>query len=255
MLPKLLRFPREGRRNRRLGIVAILLLMVLALVNVIWKPFAPQIDPMVVAGPVVTASNTLPSNVAPEPSATQTATPSTSVHSSSASPTTSTSSASSCTSTSGEFVPTRLIYPRLGIDIPIMAQPLDGKDDLPDPPFGVKGIDAAHSGSWWNGGVKPGADKGSVYIGVHTYHAGGAVGNILGRGARAGDSFELRDAAGHRACFVVRGQMVPYPASKKAQPESYRLSGQPGAAFNFCWDEPANWGKWLQRGYVFADAV
>ena len=136
-----------------------------------------------------------------------------------------------------------------------MAQPLDDKNELPNPPFGVKGIDAAHSGSWWNGGVKPGAGKGSVYIGVHTYHAGGAVGNLLGQGARTGDSFELRDATGHRACFVVRGQMVPYLASEKAQPESYRLSGQPGAAFNFCWDKPANWGKWLLRGYVFADAV
>lgn len=137
-----------------------------------------------------------------------------------------------------------------------MAQPLDDKDDLPDPPFRVEGIDAAHSGSWWNGGVKPGAGKGSVYIGVHTSSLGGAVGNALGHGAQVGDSIELRDATGtHRACFVVRDRMVTYAASAKAQPESYRLSGRPSVAINFCWDEPANWGKWLQRGYVFADAV
>jgi LPXTG-site transpeptidase (sortase) family protein len=73
----------------------------------------------------------------------------------------------------GPAVPTRLVVPALKIKAPV--QPIEVSDaGVLDPPRNPRDV------GWWNGSVRPGAQRGQTVLTGHTVHTGGGVMDRLG---------------------------------------------------------------------------
>lgn len=257
------------RRRFPIGkvILAVIIALVLATIgNAIWRPFAPGIDPEAAQDPYATPATPTPPSASPSvaPSASANATPDSrptvskpsvrpkaTMHPSepkSAQPTTQT-----CARDIGAFVPAKLIVERLGVSVPVLAMPLNKDGTFPVPPFNGS-VDPKRSATWWNGSAKPGAGKGVVHMDVHTYTAGGALGNLFGRHAKVGDVIKIADSKGRiGACYKV-ADIPTWGVATIPNRDVSRTTGPIELALEFCWESPNRWGDhvWRLRRYLIA---
>lgn len=161
--------------------------------------------------------------------------------------TTSSASAStpSCSPSGTPFVPTSFQIARLKIQAPVMAVDEKSSNGTMAPPK-----DDPWTVAWLKDFPKPGSRTGAVDITAHTYHAGGALGNVLydTNPLHAGDIIRLSDAQGHVQCYryekEVKFSAADYAASSTvfydpAAPAQLRLM--------ICWDYDAASGEWDSR--------
>lgn len=185
----------------------------------------------------------------PTPTQPTTITPSTAVISSPAAP-------RQCvtTATSG-FVPTRYAIPALAVDEPVVSLGEDADGHIAAPPK-----DEPRMASWWNGGPKPGSDRGKVVLSIHTYRSGGAIGNELFAGDKSnltpGDTIKLSDDLGNVACYEYTESLKLLASDY--DPQSTVMvdeNGPPMVAIIVCWDHVEGTDDWASRVFFYGKAV
>jgi len=151
-----------------------------------------------------------------------------------------------------------MVIDRLRVSVPVLAMPLTADGLFPVPPFSGP-VDPKWSAAWWRDGARPGSGKGMVHLDVHTYTAGGAIGNLLGASARAGDVIKLVDGRGRAtACYqIVRIETWTVAEVTARLGQVSRTTGAAGLAVEFCWESPRRWGdhQWRLRRYLIATPI
>jgi LPXTG-site transpeptidase (sortase) family protein len=84
-------------------------------------------------------------------------------------------------------VPTRVVIPRLGVDVPVVG--IDAPGGVLTPPSDPQVL------GWWRSGAQPGADLGSALVTGHTVSSGGGALDDL-ETMRRGDPVRVRTTGG-----------------------------------------------------------
>nr|WP_130865087.1 class F sortase [Acidipropionibacterium timonense] len=229
----------DGRNNHTVGIVAGILLA-LALVAGIGYAVVRQ------------SSGHTGDTVAPAASGTttSTATASTSAIASSKAG----AVPAGCMATATPLVPTTMKIDGMGVSTKVLALGRDADGAAAAPPK-----NEPSTAAWYDEGPKPGSKQGKVLLSIHTYHAGGALGNTLydsSKGIKKGDLIRLSDAQGHTMCY--RYDHLTKIAVKDYDPNSdlvYDDAGKPQVVICICWDYDATKKDWDSRVLFYATPV
>ena len=144
-------------------------------------------------------------------------------------------------------VPTRVALPRLGVDLPVEAQGVDGNGQmgLPADP-GVAG--------WYRFGAAPGDGAGAVVVAAHVDSKGLGVGPFARLGsAREGDEVELW-VAGARVTYRV-SQVARVDKAQLDAQGLFSLSGPPRLHLVTCTGDYVAGSGYAQNLVVVADRV
>ena len=179
------------------------------------------------------ASSAVPRIPSPSSSSTSSVAPSINAH------TTSTPTAAAA--------PTRVVLPRLGVDMPVEAQGVDGNGQMglpPDP--GVAG--------WYRFGAAPADGAGAVVVAAHVDSKRLGVGPFVRLGsARAGDEVELW-VAGARITYRV-SQVARVDKAQLDAQGLFSLSGPPRLHLVTCTGDYVAGSGYAQNLVVVADRV
>lgn len=206
---------------RRIGVVAALVLVVLAGV-LVWHSTRPE-------------ETTGSASSAPTPSSRPTPTP------------TPRPSTPSCPSTARPFAPTRITVPGVAKNVVVTTPPRDANDVPGIPPLTDAGkrvfaFDREQ-------GVRPGDRKGNVLLNAHTYPDGSALGNQLLSGLARGDRIVVT-ADRKKLCYRVTDELQVL--ASKGLAAYYAKDGRPQLAIVVCSGRRLGPGQWEKRTIWFA---
>ncbi|MEP6630719.1 MAG: class F sortase [Lapillicoccus sp.] len=184
------------------------------------------------------ASSAVPRIPSPSSSSTSSVAPSINAH---------TTSTPTAAADPAAAAPTRVVLPRLGVDMPVEAQGVDGNGQMglpPDP--GVAG--------WYRFGAAPADGAGAVVVAAHVDSKRLGVGPFVRLGsARAGDEVELW-VAGARITYRV-SQVARVDKAQLDAQGLFSLSGPPRLHLVTCTGDYVAGSGYAQNLVVVADRV
>ncbi|OYO21044.1 class F sortase [Enemella dayhoffiae] len=149
--------------------------------------------------------------------------------------------------------PKKLTVERIGVNSPMMTV---GKDSDGNP--GAPPKNQANTTAWYNGSPEVGSDKGNVILTIHTYHAGGALGNQLysDKGLKDGDIIKISDGAGKQVCYrYTRNTKVWVKTYDPASGVFFNPTGPAQLAIMICWDYDKSRDDWDSRIIFYAPRI
>lgn len=152
------------------------------------------------------------------------------------------------------FVPTRYQMENPEADEEVLSLGLDADGAIAAPPPQLP-----RTASWWNGGPRPGSDKGKVVLSIHTYRSGGALGNEMYDGEptlEPGDLISLTDDTGRKTCYEFSHAEKIWV--DEYDPDSDILvdwDGDPMLVIVICWDFVSATEDWDSRIFFYATPV
>lgn len=246
----------EALRTRWRLVVAVLVVVLVLALGTWWinRPQQTQVAPTTSPTPTVSvpappSSTASPVAVSPSSAAASTAP----VTTASTSPA---AALADCQPIDGKgFVPDRFTMEHPPADERVLALGLDADGAIAAPPK-----NQPRTASWWNGGPRPGSDKGKVVMSIHTYRTGDALGNEMYAGGtsqlKAGDLIKLHGPGGKVACYeFVEAKKVWVTDYDPNSDVMVDFDGTPMLAIVICWDFKKSDEIWHSRIFFYAKPV
>lgn len=156
-----------------------------------------------------------------------------------------------CSTARGIVRPARLQVGRLGVDSAVESLGTDasGAAAAPAP-------DQGWTAAWYDLGPAPGASAGRAVVSVHTYHRGGALGNLLAGSLRRGDLIRLVASDGRAVCYRYRDSVrIAVAGYDRTSTVLYDDGGPASLGIVTCAGYDAATGVWADRIIMYADPV
>lgn len=201
------------------------------------------------------ASSTAPSPAtAPSTSASGSSSASNRTPSAAASRSASAAAALGCETAASPITPTKFSVARLGVNATVVSVDEQSSGGTMAPPK-----NQPWQVAWIDTSARPGSSSpGAVNLTAHTYHAGGALGNLLYQTnpLKTGDIIKLSDGSGHAVCYRYTKQVKLWAKDYTAHSTVfYDSSSPPELRLMVCWDY--NWSaqEWDSRVVFYAEPL